>query len=119
MNSPAYAAGSSWLSVDRDLGLSFAAGLKAGYSHNFSGVGPLEMAALGRWYFLSLETSRLFAQVEAGADLIFHEGDTVPAFLGGLALGWRIPLGLWYVEPAVRGGYPYVWGAGLSFGRRI
>jgi hypothetical protein len=119
MNTPSNAAGASWVSAGRDLGRLFAAGMKAGYSYNFSGVGTLEMAALGRWYFLSLEKSRFFAQLELGMDLIFHEGNTVPAFLGGLAFGWRIPLGVWYLEPAVRGGYPYIWGLGLAFGRRI
>ncbi|MDR2135009.1 MAG: hypothetical protein LBO76_00140, partial [Treponema sp.] len=119
MNTPTYAAGASWISMDRDLGRLFAAGLKTGYSYDFSGAGTLEIAALGRWYFFSFETSRLFAQLELGADLIFHEGNTIPAFLGGLAAGWRIPLGAWYLEPAVRGGYPYIWGAGLAFGRRI
>jgi hypothetical protein len=124
MNSYRNASGASWLAATVDLGGSFAAGIKTGFSHNFSDTGTLEMAALGRWYFLSLgpdgpQQSRLFAQAELGADLIFYEQKTVPAFLGGLALGWRIPLGAWYLEPAVRGGYPYIWGAGLGFGRKI
>jgi hypothetical protein len=119
MNSGSNAAGASWVSVTLDLGRFFAAGLKTGYSHNFSGIGTLETTALGRWYFLSFEKSRLFAQVEAGADLIFYDGETFPALLGGLALGWRVALGSWYLEPVVRGGYPFIWGAGLGFSRRI
>jgi hypothetical protein len=123
MNTAYNASGASWVSAARDLGRFFGAGLKAGYSYNFSGIGTLEMAALGRWYFLSFEKSRLFAQLEAGADLIFYDGETFPAFLGGLAVGWRVslggPSGSWYLEPAIRGGYPYIWGAGLGFGLRI
>jgi hypothetical protein len=119
MNSPSTVSGASWVSVTRDLGRFFAAGVKAGYSYDFSGAGTLEMAALGRWYFLSSEKSRFFAQLEAGTDLIFYDEKTHPAFLGGLAAGWRIFLGPWYLEPVVRGGYPYIWGAGLGFGRRI
>jgi hypothetical protein len=119
MNTPSNAAGAFWISAARDLDRLFAAGLKTGYSYNFSGAGTLEMAALGRWYFLDFEKSRLFAQLELGVDLIFHEGNTIPAFLGGLAVGWRIPLGSWYLEPVIRGGYPYIGGAGLGFGRRI
>jgi hypothetical protein len=119
MNTVSNAAAASWFSATLDFGRVFAAGIKAGYSHNFSDTGTLEMAALGRWYFLSLEKSRIFAQVELGADLIFYDGDTLPALLGGLAVGWRIPLGSWYLEPALRGGYPYIWGAGIGFGRRI
>jgi hypothetical protein len=123
MNTPSDAAGASWVSVTRDLGRFFAAGARAGYSYNFSAIGTLEMAALGRWYFLSFEKSRFFAQLEAGAGLIFYDGKTQPAFLGGLAAGWRVFLGPWYLDPVIRGGYPYIWGgawgAGLGFGRRI
>jgi hypothetical protein len=119
MNTRTHAAAGASLAVLRDLGPLFAAGLKTGYSHNFTGIGALEMAALGRWYFLPVEKSRLFAQLELGADLIFYRQKTLPAFLGGLALGWRLPLGAWYLEPVLRGGYPFIWGAGLSFGYRI
>jgi hypothetical protein len=119
MNTRSNVAGASWVSATRNLGRFFAAGVKIGYSYDFSGIGALEMAALGRWYFLSFEKSRLFAQFEAGADLIFYEGKTFPTLLGGLALGWRVSLGSWYLEPVLRGGYPYIWGAGLGFGYRI
>jgi hypothetical protein len=68
-------------------------------------------------FFLFFEKTRLFAQLELGMDLIFHEKHTIPAFLGGLAVGWRIPLGDWYLGPEIREGYPYIWG--LAFGRRI
>lgn len=116
MNTVSRASAASGLSLALDLGRFFAAGLKTGYSHNFSGIGTLETAALGRWYFLSVKQSRLFVQAEAGAALIFYDGKTIPAFLGSLALGWRIALGDWYLEPALRGGYPHIWGAGLGFG---
>jgi hypothetical protein len=119
MNTVYNASAASWFSLTLDAGRSFGAGLKAGYSHNFTGIGTLEMAVLGRWYFVSFEKSRLFAQIEAGADLIFYNENTLPAPLGGLALGWRFLLGSWYLEPGLRGGYPYLWGAGLGFGRRI
>jgi hypothetical protein len=119
MNTVSNVAAASCFSAALDFGGVFAAGLKTGYSHNFSDTGTLEMAALGRWYFLSLAKSRIFAQIELGVDLIFYEGDTLPALLGGLAVGWRILLGSWYLEPVLRGGYPYLWGAGLGFGRRI
>jgi hypothetical protein len=35
------------------------------------------------------------------------------------ALGLRIPLGYWYLEPVLRGGYPYIWNIGPGFGWRI
>jgi hypothetical protein len=38
-------------------------------------------------------------------------------FSGGLAAGWRITLkDNFYIEPFVRGGYPYGWGAGIMAG---
>jgi hypothetical protein len=118
MNTTSGVSGAGWFSGLGNLG-SFAAGVKAGYSYDFSAIATLEMAALGRWYFLSFEHSRLFAQLEAGAALIFYQEDTTPAFLGGLGLGWRFQLGRWYLEPALRAGYPFIWGGGLGFGLRI
>jgi hypothetical protein len=119
MNTSASLAWGSWFSASRDLGQSFAAGIKAGYSNDFTGIATLEIAALGRWYFLALGESRFFAQLEAGADPIWYEQQSIPAFLGGLVAGWRLPLGSWYLEPVLRVGYPYIWGAGLGFGWRI
>jgi hypothetical protein len=120
MNAPVNTAAGAWFSAIRDLGRSpFAVGIKTGYSYDFSGLGTLELGALGRWYFLPLNKSRIFVQAELGADLIFYEGETLPAFLGGLAAGWRMPLGSWFLEPTLRAGYPYIWGAGLAFGYRL
>jgi hypothetical protein len=119
MNTTRNAAAAAWFSATLDLGRSFGAGIKAGYSNNFSDIAALELAAQGRWYFLSLANTRFFAQAELGVDFIFYQDQTLPFLLGGLALGWRLPLGSWYLEPVLRGGYPYLWGAGLGFGRRI
>jgi hypothetical protein len=119
MNTIDGASAAVWLAAARDLGRSFSAGLKTGYSRNITNISTLEMAALGRWYFVSSEKSRFFAQLELGADLIFYEERTIPAFLGGLILGCHFPIASWYVEPALRGGYPYIWGLSISFGRRI
>jgi hypothetical protein len=38
----------------------------------------------------------------------------------GLGVGWRFLLGnLFFIEPAIRGGFPYIVGAGLSAGVRF
>jgi hypothetical protein len=112
------AAASSWLSFFLNMDNAWAAGAKAGYSYDFSGIATLEIAALGRWYFLPLAQSRLFTQLELGISLIRYEGKIRPVFLGGLGAGWRFTFGQWYLEPALRLGYPYFWGGGLSFGYR-
>jgi hypothetical protein len=120
MNTITGASGAGWFSASLNLGRSFAVGLRTGYSYNFSDITTLEAAALGRWYLLSSEKSRLFVQLEAGADLIFYEQKTTPAVLGGLAAGWRFHLGRrWYLESALRAGYPFIWGGGLGLGLRI
>jgi hypothetical protein len=57
----------------------------------------------------------------------FHARDSrfasrVPAAAvsAGLDAGWRFLFGdRWYIEPALRGGYPFIAGAGVSAGRRF
>jgi len=42
------------------------------------------------------------------------------AMTGGLCFGWRFLIGdIWYVEPMVRGGFPYIFSAGVSGGIRL
>jgi hypothetical protein len=118
MNTDFNVAAASWLSFLLDLNNAWAAGAKVGYSNDFSAIATLEIAALGRWYFLSLEQSRLFAQLELGTSLFRYKEKTWPAFLGSLGAGWRFTFGQWYLEPALRLGYPYIWGGGFSFGYR-
>ncbi|MDR3148344.1 MAG: hypothetical protein LBU00_08225 [Treponema sp.] len=116
-----------WFSVMKDVG-PFGVGGKIGYSMNIPGIITVELSALDRWYFFSSTKYRIFAQIELGTALIFYEeqihpaigGRTYPSFSGGLDLGMRIPIGSWwYIEPTLRGGYPYLWGAGILFGGRI
>jgi hypothetical protein len=63
--------------------------------------------------------------VNAGAALFALDGAfTVHKGAGrlsaGLSAGWRFPLGTrWYLEPALRAGYPYIAGAELSAGFRF
>jgi hypothetical protein len=45
--------------------------------------------------------------------------DTAPLFLGEAVAGWRFSFGNWYVEPYVRFGVPFIWGAGVSGGYKF
>jgi outer membrane protein OmpA-like peptidoglycan-associated protein len=60
--------------------------------------------------------------LEAGSAVYLERGyqenpEVFPAFSGGLSAGWRFNLGgNWYVEPAARVGYPYIWGFGVTAG---
>ena len=86
-------------------------------------VTTLELDFLLRWYFRSgASFSGPFIQLNAGPAIFFRENNNVnPSHLGiisgGLSLGWRFLLGrYWFIEAAIRGGYPYIAGAGLYAG---
>jgi len=112
-----------------DLNDLFSAGLKAGYFDNFDTVNAFETALFFRYYLPWLHLPKSidgpFAQLEAGS-VFFFENDSngnnevIPSFIGGLSAGWRFNLGeRWYVEPAVRVGYPHIWGFGVTAGLRF
>jgi hypothetical protein len=62
------------------------------------------------------EHRNFFVQADIGAYLFLEEGEVTPMFNGGLRVGYRIPLGSFYIEPYGRGGYPYIFGIGLAAG---
>jgi len=112
-------------------GLSFgygrraAIGLKAAYFFDLDKeVDSLELNLLLRWYFFPAAPSAgPFIQLNAGPVFFFQDKD-FPSTLGvvsaGLNLGWRFLLGrYWFIEGAIRGGYPYIAGAQLSAGLRF
>jgi hypothetical protein len=109
-----------------------ALGLKVVYWNDLQETRSLELNFLARFYLLALflpeapELSGFFAQLSCGP-VIFarHENSiAMPTELGtfsaGLSLGWRFIFGRYFfVEPSVRAGYPYMFGAGLSAGLRF
>jgi hypothetical protein len=113
------------LSLGLDFGRSFGAGLMTGLSDNFDNLSTLEFRAFFR-YYLATEVSALsgfagntgpFVQAEFGTSIFFEKETTTPAFLTGLTLGWRFPINAnTYIEPALRGGYPTLWGLGVAIG---
>ena len=99
-----------------DLSRRFALGMKVAYYHDADEVGALEPSVLARLYF-PLKNTYPFVQANLGTVIFFEYGESFPAFLGSLSAGWRFHPGRsWYIEPSVRGGYPFIWGAGLSVG---
>ena len=135
-------AGDLWLcpgaeaSMYSTVGMAFGGGISLGYSRGATigfkiayfvdtdGLSALELNFLFRWYFLkSMRYSGPFIQFLGGP--IFAAPDngaiSVPAEYGtisaGISAGWRFLLGeKWFVEPAIRAGYPYLIGAGVSAG---
>jgi len=104
------------LSAGLDINSQFSFGLKTNFSSNFDAISTLDIAGLFR-YYLPFQFTGLFVQAELGTAVFFEDGKSYPALLGGTAFGWRYNfLGNWYVEPCVRGGYPFIWGVGLITG---
>jgi hypothetical protein len=111
-------------------------GLKVVYWNDLKELGALELNFLARYYFFSMakaESARSgalrsgpFIQLNGGP-VIFAQGThtiTVPSptvtISAGLSLGWRFLLGRYFfIEPSIRGGYPYFAVAGLSAGVRF
>ena len=87
-------------------------------------VSTLEFNFLLRWFFLDASWGP-YIQFNGGpAFFIQDEGLTMPAKLGtisaGISAGWRFLLGrFWFAEAAIRGGYPYIAGGGISFGLHL
>jgi hypothetical protein len=92
------------------------AGLKLTMSHNFERIMVLEPEILIRWYFLPSSKYPLFIQADLGSSLIIDDSQLYWAFLGGLTAGIRFPLNRWYVEPYIRGGYPFIESFGITAG---
>jgi len=116
----------------------FGGGIAFGWNFNGKGIGIslsdaqdgeqfmfLEALAHFRYYLAFLTHAKintgLFLQAEGGIVFFGHErlsNHLLP--VAGLSAGWRFPLGTnFFLEPAVRGGWPYIFGASLSAGMRF
>jgi len=106
-------------------GAGSAIGVKASCYFNEEGIDTVELNFLLRFYFLRMAYKGPFFQLMGGPALFNRTGDfTIPSNSGmlsaGLCLGWRFVLAeRFYIEPAVRGGYPYLLGATVSAGVRL
>jgi len=120
--------------------VAFGGGVVLGGSLNGKGIGIsllyaqdaekfmfLEAIAHFRYYLSFLSRAEintgLFLQAEGGVVLFSYEKFEMSGHLNpvaGISAGWRFPLGTrWYIEPAIRGGYPYIIGASVSAGMRF
>jgi hypothetical protein len=121
---------SNWYSVSKvsigggaalGYGDKVAFGLKAVYFDDMNEFRTIELNFLLRFYLFR----GLFIQLNGGP-VIFARSDNLAmpsktgTLSGGLSMGWRFHLGRhFFLEPSVRGGYPYLAGAGLSAGVRF
>jgi hypothetical protein len=102
-----------------------ALGLRFIYTTAFDSmaVNVLELDVFMRYYFFGTDANTgPFAQFISGIILIARDNAfSLPAgaaaFSAGLGAGWRIPLGeVMFLEPAIRAGYPYIFGVSMSVG---
>jgi hypothetical protein len=104
---------------DLEIDKRFTAGIKTSFFSNMSTLNTLELQGLFR-YYLPLPVTGAFVQAETGMSIFFEQGGGFPAFLGGITAGWRIfPGKNWYLEPALRFGYPFIWAIGFGGGMRF
>jgi len=103
-------------------------GLKAAFLFdNDQALDVLELHVLLRLYLSGRNAnSGPFFQFAGGPAIFFpNDGDiSLPAEFGllsaGLSFGWRFLLGnTFFIEPSVRGGYPFIAGSSLSAGLRF
>ncbi|MHB9292840.1 hypothetical protein Holit_01951 [Hollandina sp. SP2] len=108
---------------DKQLFTYFGLGFMLTISSDFGTFTSMEPEVFGRWYFLDMGIpgGGLFLQEDMGIRLISDNFEFTPAFLGGLSLGFRYAFKYkdYYVEPYVRGGYPFMFGVGLRGGVRL
>ena len=99
----------------------FAFGIRASFfavtGYYAGNLSSFEPKAFFRYNLPWAWANGLFAQLEAGSVVYFYHNDVFPAFSGGLGIGWRYGFtDVFFIEPALRFGYPFMWGAGLTAG---
>jgi len=102
-------------------------GIKAAWFMDSDGISVLELNFLLRFYFFGKRAySGPFIQFIGGPAIFFDKESVVSmpsktgVFSMGMSFGWRFLIKeKWFIEPSIRGGYPYLAGAGLSAGMRF
>ena len=118
-----YAYGGSFM---LGFGTGTSIGIRTVWFFNSNHMEVFELIFFFRYYLHGLTSnSGPFLQVMGGTSL-FHGygGLSIPFDLGtfsaGLSFGWRFIFSdRWFIEPAVRAGYPFLIGAGVSAGVRF
>jgi hypothetical protein len=114
------------LLFDYALFRNFAIGLKILVSGDFfekqNEIFTIEPLFSTRFYVVSPSgesVTGLFIEGDIGASLIFANSNLNYSLNAGIELGFRQGIDYFYFEPFIRGGYPYLFGAGVSCGVRF
>lgn len=114
------------ISFDYSFLRKFSVGIKTLVSYDFfekdNSVYAIEPLLFARWYAVSPSgepSAGLFLEAQGGPEILLVNSNlNVSANFGG-AVGFRIANGNFYFEPVLRGGYPYIFGAGINAGFRF
>jgi outer membrane protein OmpA-like peptidoglycan-associated protein len=108
------------ISAEAGFGPVFAAGINIGAGYGWNDFIYIENRIFARWYFARPWRMAFFFQGDAGLLVTYRTLDQIESRgspSGGLTLGSRIHLpGGWFLEPSVRGGWPYLFGGGIVMG---
>ncbi|MDR3020544.1 MAG: OmpA family protein [Treponema sp.] len=105
----------------------FTIGSKNGLHFSTDEIIALETQIYFRWNFLRLgkseDTVDIFVQGGGGFLGAFKGTDVLDSrssLLGDVTAGVTIPLSSrWHIEPSIRGGYPFIFGAGITAGYKF
>lgn len=85
-------------------------------------VYSIEPLGFVRWYAVSPTgepAAGLFVEGQVGPEIILVNEKLHTSLSAGLSLGFRVTVQGFYFEPILRGGYPYLFGAGFGTGFRF
>ena len=108
------------INMENRLGPVFALGANIGTAYGWNDFFSIENRVFGRWYFAKPASLEFFFQADAGLLVTFRTFDFFESRgspSAGLTLGSRINVSnKWFIEPYIRGGYPYLGGIGVIAG---
>ena len=114
------------IAFDYNLTRRLSAGVKALVSYDAfnedQSIYSIESLFLAKLYVVSPTgepSSGLFVSGEIGPEFLLIDSSLKTVTDAGFTLGFRIPFVSYYFEPYLRGGYPYMFGAGVSAGFRF
>ncbi|MDR0561488.1 MAG: OmpA family protein [Spirochaetaceae bacterium] len=119
LDNPGFSLG-GLLNADYRFIPNFAAGISVGMGFDLKDMISAESRIFGRWYIFRPAILEFFLQADAGLLMTIRNGNYQesrgsPSI--GLTLGTRILLPHnWYLEPYIRGGYPFKGAIGLLAG---
>jgi len=92
----------------------YALGLRILYATEGDSINTTELNVFVRFYFFERDQhTGIFLQLNGGSAHYSRDEDDAGSVSAGVSVGWRFPFKkIFFIEPAVRIGYPYMAGVG-------